>query len=512
MTAAAFVLSARNRFERLFAALTDPMRCERTMLVVLFGYLTAWSLYAIVAKSSQDIHADMGEMVAWAHDAGLGTPKHPPLAAWLVRAWFAILPRQDWAYYVFAILLATVALWVAWRLSARYLPPEKRVAGLALLTLVPFYNFHAIKFNANTVLTPLWALTTWWFLRSFASRRVGPAALVGIAAAAAMLAKYWSATLVAGLGLAALCDPRRDAYFRSPAPYVTLAVGTVLLTPHVDWLITHRFVPFDYAMAAHPATFAAAAISALYFVAASLCYIAAPVVLTLLAVRPDAAAVGDTVWPAEAERRMPVIVFAAPFAVAVLVALLLSVEIESLWAISMMTLLPVVLLSSPLARLSRGTAVGFVALAVVFPLLMLLSAPLSAIYDHQKGVPNYAGDYRLVAQAVERARRAHTDRPLRIVGSVNFVNGIVFYFAEQPSTYDVDNPALTPWVNDDRIRRDGIALVCPEPEPFCMRALPAYAARHHAVADEHIEVSRHYLGIPGKVQRYEIVIILPQQS
>ena len=136
MTAAAFVLSARNRFERLFAALTDPMRCERTMLVVLFGYLTAWSLYAIVAKSSQDIHPDMGEMVAWAHDAGLGTPKHPPLAAWLVRAWFAMFPRQDWAYYVFAILLATVALWIAWRLSARYLAPDKRVAGLALLTLV----------------------------------------------------------------------------------------------------------------------------------------------------------------------------------------------------------------------------------------------------------------------------------------------------------------------------------------------------------------------------------------
>lgn len=506
------VLVARNRFERLFDALTDPTRCERAMLVVLGGYLATWSLYAAVAKGSQDIHTDMGEMVAWAHDAGLGTPKHPPLAAWLVRAWFAVLPRQDWAYYVFAVLLATVALWIAWRLAARYLPPDKRVVGIALLTLVPFYNFHAIKFNANTVLTPLWALTTWWFLRSLETRRIGWAVLAGLAAAAAMLGKYWSVTLLAGLSLAALCDPRRDAYFRSAAPYVTLAVGTIVLTPHVDWLIAHRFAPLGYAVQAHPATLLTATLSALYFAGAALCYIAGPLILTLLAARPGRAAIADTLWPTDPERRTLVVAFAAPFAFAILIALALIVEIESLWAISMMTLLPVVLLSSPLVTLSRRAAIGVVTLAVVFPLLALASAPLSAIYDHREGVPNYASDYRLVAQAVERTWRANTDRPLRIVGSVNFVNGIVFYFADQPATYDIDTPARTPWVSDDRIRREGMAMVCPEPEPFCMRALAPYAARYHAVDDEHIVVSRRYLGIAGRPQRYEIVIILPQQS
>jgi len=35
MTAATLVLSARNRFERLFDALIDPARRERAMLIVL---------------------------------------------------------------------------------------------------------------------------------------------------------------------------------------------------------------------------------------------------------------------------------------------------------------------------------------------------------------------------------------------------------------------------------------------------------------------------------------------
>ena len=196
-----------SRLQRLLDGLLDPGRQERTVVGLLAAYAAIWSIYGAIAKSSQDIHFDMGEMIAWSREVTLGTPKHPPLPAWLVRAWFSVFPLQDWAYYLFAIVLATAALWIAWKASEPYLTGEKRVAGLALLTLVPFYNFHALKFNANSVMTPLWALTTWWFLRSYETRKPGYAVLAGLAAAAAMLGKYWSIVLLLGLGLAALPDP-----------------------------------------------------------------------------------------------------------------------------------------------------------------------------------------------------------------------------------------------------------------------------------------------------------------
>jgi 4-amino-4-deoxy-L-arabinose transferase-like glycosyltransferase len=508
----ALVLSARNRFERLFDALVDPARRERTMLAVLAGYFAVWSLYAAIAKSSQDIHTDMGEFVAWSREAGLGTPKHPPLGAWLLRAWFGVFPREDWAYYCFAILLPTLALWITWRLAARYLPPDKRVAGIVLLTFVPFYNFHAIKFNANTALTPFWALATWWFLRSFETRRVGWAVLAGVGAAAAMLAKYWSITLLAGLGVAALSDPRRAAYFSSPAPFVTLAAGTVLLTPNVYWLTTHAFMPFSYAMEAHSGSAAFALFSALVFASNGLAYAVAAIVLGVLAARPSWAAIRDTLWPAEPERRTLVIAFAAPFAFAVLIAVLLTVAIESIWVTPAMTLLPIVLLSSPLVALPRPAAVRLLALAVVFPLIMLALSPLIALGVHLSGVPEHGSDYRAVAAAVERVWRAHTDRPLRIVGSTTFVNGIVFYFKDLPSTFDIDDPKLTPWVSDDRIRRDGAAIVCPETEAFCMRALGGYAAYFPVVADEDAMVSRRFFGFDSPPERYEIIVIPPGPS
>ena len=98
---------------RLFDALSDPKRRDRAVVVVLAAYCVAWTLYAVLSKASQDIHFDMGEMVAWSRDVGLGTPKHPPLPAWLVGAWFALFPLADWAYYLFAIAVAMASLWLS---------------------------------------------------------------------------------------------------------------------------------------------------------------------------------------------------------------------------------------------------------------------------------------------------------------------------------------------------------------------------------------------------------------
>ena len=158
----------------------------------------------------------MGEMVAWSREAGLGTPKHPPLPAWIVGVWFQIFPLQTWAYDLLAVATAAVALGIAWVVWPDYLDERKRAVALALLTLVPFFNFHALKYNANSAMMPWWALVTWAFLRSFETRSLGFAALAGLAAAGAMMTKYWSIVLLAALAIAALSGPAPLALFRVP--------------------------------------------------------------------------------------------------------------------------------------------------------------------------------------------------------------------------------------------------------------------------------------------------------
>ena len=496
--------------ERLLDALIAPDRRERTAFALLAAYTVVWSLYGAIAKSSQSIHFDMGENIAWSRELSFGTPKHPPLPAWLVRVWFSVFPLQDWAYYLFAMVLAALALWAAWRISARYLDGEKRVVGLALLTLVPFFNFHALKLNSNAMMTSAWALATWAFLHSYQTRRPLHAVLAGIAAAAAALTKYWAIFLLIGLGVAVLADPRRRRYFRSPAPWLTIVTGMAVLAPHLVWLYLNHFTPFDYAMTSHAATLWDGLVSGLGYVAGALAYVAIPTVIAVIAARPGRSALADTVAPQDPDRRLILIAFIVPIVLPIAAAMAAREEVVSLWALGSVTLFPVVLLSSPQVTIARPQARHILALALAFPIVALALSPVIAVVIHRQGVSHHATQYQLVAQAMEKAWRETTDRPLRLIGSYhNLLDGSVFYFQDRPSTLEITDPALTPWADAARVVREGIALVCPSDERGCLRAMDELAARNAPGKRVEVEIARTYFGASDLPVRYIIVTIPP---
>jgi hypothetical protein len=343
------------------------------------------------------------------------------------------------------------------------------------------------------------------------TRRTGWAVLAGAGAAAAMLGKYWSIFPFAGLVVAAFNDRRRGEYFRSPAPWLTIGVGAVLLAPHLVWVFGHDFEPLRYAFGSHPVTYGTAVGYALLFFACVFAYIAAPVVLNLIATRPTMVAIGDSIWPPPNERRTVVIALAAPLVLAAFGSILLKIRIAAIWTMSGMTLLPVVLLSSPLVAVSRTAAVRLLALAVLNPAIMVAASPGIALIVYREGVPNYATHYHLIALAAQRAWSGRTDKPLRIVGSYSaIVNGIVFYFENQPSTLDIIDPAQTPWVDDERIRREGAAIVCPVLENQCMQFMSGYAARYPNAQTEDVSLARRYFGALDKPVQYRFLIIPPQ--
>ncbi len=508
---------------RLLDALSDTTRRGRTVIAVLAAYCAVWTVYAVIAKSSQDFHFDMGEMVAWSREVTLGTPKHPPLPAWLVGAWFSVFPLTSWAYDLFAMAGASVAIGIAFVVSTRYLDGLKSAVGLAFLTLVPFFNFHSFKFNANSAMMPWWALTTWLFLRSFelSASRTQPApspralvlaaALAGVAAATAMLTKYWAVVLLAAMVIAALSDPRRKSYFASVAPYATVAAGLLALSPHLAWLWLHDFASFGYALESHPGTRIDAFVSGLGYFAGAVGYAVVPIVLTALAARPAPAAISDMLWPREPQRRLAVLVFFLPLVLPAFLALASSEKVVSIWAFGGMTLLPVVLLSSPRIVIPRLAAVRILAAAVAFPFLAVLAAPVVALVTHLNGVLNYSNQYSLIAEAAGRFWHEATARPLRLVGSYdNVMNGSVFYFPDRPSTLDIMNPRLTPWADDARVAREGVLLYCPVAEKGCMDAMNKRAAAAPGSRRTEVDISRTFLGIAGPATHYAIVAIPPQ--
>ena len=498
-------LSTRFQFlARLRLALIDPARRERAVLAALAVYWLVWTAYGTIAKAPQGLHPDMTEIVAWSRDLALGYLKHPPLAAWLVRGWFAVFPLATWSYYALAMLMPVAALWIAWRLMADWLDAEKRVVGLALLTLVPFFNFHALKYNVNTVLMPLWAVTTLWFLRSYRTRGAGYAALAGFGAALSMYGKYWSVFLLAGLVVAALIDRRRGAYFRSPAPWITVGVGLLVMAPHLWWLVDSHFAPFGYAMTVHgEKSFAVAASSTLGYLGGSLGYVALPLVIVLaMARRP--AVLADAAWPADEDRRLVAAAFWAPLLLPVVAAVAGKTEITSLWSMPAWTLLPVLLLSPAALTIRPIDTERLLGLAVAVPLVMLVASPAIAWFTRDKAPPAEA-QARLLAEEVDRDWRVLTPRPLRFVGGeADLAYGVVTWSADRPRAL----PGM-PAPPAAELARDGMAIVCFAEDAGCKTGATALAGGAPSRVVESTIV-RGFWGKLGRPQGYTIVLVPPR--
>ncbi len=508
----------RGPVERLADALTDPARRERTALIVLAIYAVIWTLYGVLSKAMQGVQSDTAELVAWSQHPALGYSKHPPFAAWLMHAWFAVFSTREWSCYLLAMVYAALGLWVAWRLCERFLDPDKRIVALACLMLVPYFNFLGLRFDHNAVLGALWAATALCFIRSYETRSATWAALAGAAAAAAMLGKYWSIFLLAGLAVAALADARRAAYFRSAAPWITVGIGALLLAPHCVWLVTHDFMPISYALDAHSAkTFGQTMTNAATYLAGGAGYAAVPVLLVLALTRPNGAALVDTLMPRAPERRFVAVAFWTTLVLPAILAPIFKYDLNPIWTMSGFVLLPVVLLSSPAIVVSRRAVVPIVAIAVALPPVMLAAAPFVALAAHLGGVDPPLAHAEQLAGHVEQQWRRTTDRPLRIVGGdFGIANMTAFYLPEQPSPFPVLEPETAPWVTPDLIARDGAAFVC-ELYPgqhdctiVMKQAMDKAIAHNPSPRSIEVELARSYFGIPGRSAHYLIIVVPPR--
>src|SRR3981189_4004685 len=104
-----------------------------------------------------------------------------------------------------ALVNAAFALWTVDLISRRFVKGDKRVILLLCLSLLPIYQFHAQRFNANAVLLATWPLATYCFLRSFENREIRWAIAAGAAGALAEVGQKFFAVLIWSFFVAALC-------------------------------------------------------------------------------------------------------------------------------------------------------------------------------------------------------------------------------------------------------------------------------------------------------------------
>ncbi len=239
------------RWRRPFLIWLDGIEAGWAIPLLLIGFIAVWLAFLMIAYQGGDLHSDVLETWTLGRSLEWGYSKHPPLMGWVARAWTSVFPLTNWSFQLMALVNSALALWCVDLISRRFVKGDKRVIVLLLLMMLPIYQLHAQRFNANAVLLATWPLATYCFLRSFETREIRWAIAAGATAALAMLGKYYSVFLIGSFVVAAICHPQRRAYFVSWAPWVSATVMFIALVPHLHWLVVNGAPPFAYALAQH---------------------------------------------------------------------------------------------------------------------------------------------------------------------------------------------------------------------------------------------------------------------
>lgn len=496
---------------RLVDALADPRRSHRTAAALLGVYALLWWGYAVIAKSTQSIHFDMGEVFSWSTALAYGYPKHPPFPAWVAAAWFAVFPRADWAYYLLSATSITLALWFAWLIAARLVEGEKRAIALVLLALSPTFNFLPLKFNSNALLIPVWAGATWLFVRSYAERTVLAGALAGAGAAIAMLTKYWSVFLIIGFAAGALADRRWRDYFRSPAPWASVVAGAILFGPNVVSLVGYDFEPFKYATDSHVDTSYAAVLAGIVNYLSGALYLAGACVVLQLTASPSLAIWRDMLWPTDPDRRPMAVIMWSSFLSPIVVALAFEVGLNALWTMPCWSLLPALVLSAPGVHVTRRAAAAVIAVPYAVAGVALVASPLVAVAILHRPLDNLAGYHALVAHEVDRRWPQVSHERLRYVaGPEGLAWGCTFYCQDRPLAFPSFSRTYAPWIDPAAMARDGFVGLCPQSDQDCLAKVRDLAAGNPNAREDTIELARSLFGMTGELQRFTILLAPPR--
>lgn len=143
------------RWRRPFIFWLSRIEAGWAVPLLVAGFVAVWTTYLTIAYWGSSLHPDALETWTLGRRFEWGYSKHPPLMGWIARVWTSVYPLTDWSLQLMAMVNAAVALWAIDRIAVRFVAGEKRVVILLLLMLTPVYQFHAQRFNANSVLLAL---------------------------------------------------------------------------------------------------------------------------------------------------------------------------------------------------------------------------------------------------------------------------------------------------------------------------------------------------------------------
>lgn len=504
---------APARWRKPLLSWLDGIEAGWAVPLLLVVFLTVWMAFLVIAYLGGDLHADvletwtLGRTFEW----GAGS-KHPPLMAWVARAWTSVFPLANWSFQLMALTNSAIALWAVDLISRHFVKGDKRLVVLLLLMLLPTYQLHAQRFNANTVLLATWPLATYCFLRSFETRRIVWAVAAGATAALAMLGKYYSVFLVSSFVLAAICHPQRRLYFGSTAPWISTIVGVAALGAHVHWLVTTGAMPFTYAIATHAGkSFGHSLTEVRLFILGIALVLALPTVTWVLIAGNRLKKLRQDFLTMNSGLLLLSFISVGTIILPVITSIGLGADLPPIWALQGLFLFIIVIVCSTSYPIERFHSVNLAVFVFgVAVLAVVVAAPAHALYRNVHPLAEGRNFYRLSAIELTRIWHEHSDTALPTIGGDDgLAFAMAFYSPDHPKYEERLVFPVTEIKPLEAPFKRGWAALCFNEQVACIASMEKTASRASRFFRSRFVVQSALLGQHGTTQGFTAIVVPP---
>ncbi|CAN5444357.1 glycosyltransferase family 39 protein [soil metagenome] len=526
----------RSPFRRGFARLVAWAGDARLSLWLALGFTLAhvvmWTAILTQLKAGQDVHFDVAEGYAWGQKFLLGYGKHPPLSGWVAGAWFSVFPPADWATYALAMTTVGVGMMVCWLIALRVVDRRRAFLVLVMLALYPIFNFKGYKYNPDLLQLVTLPLVVLAYLDAFDKRTLRSGVLLGLAGALALMTKYWVATLIGAVGLAALIHPARLLFLRSPAPWAAIVTMCVAMIPHIIWLRQVDYAPFAYAGDTYALSNRMQSVHLVFgYIGHNVALLALPVALAAAAIawRPrwlamawrDPAGFIRQSWSRAAnpgvrrDRALNIWIIQAIVAVGPPIgALIFEIYLKTDWGISLFFLTPLAVIAIPELRVRRAALARLTAVWLVISLAVLAFAPqigaLSIQRDDQ-GMPTFGSRSQLARELTEIWHQRFHSRWSVVAAYTDTGEPMTFYSVDHPAPLTPNEAWSSGLTSLQEAKRDGFIGVC-EVADWKQAVCDAWMRDNGANAERMVMTTRRFFGgRAGSATTWNVYIVPPGQ-
>jgi 4-amino-4-deoxy-L-arabinose transferase-like glycosyltransferase len=518
-------LSFRRLAAWVVASATDRKGASAFVFTFAMLHALLWTVILINLKAAQDVHMDVAEAFAWGQKFQLGYGKHPPLAGWVAGLWFQMFPVADWATYLLAMTTVSIGLVISWLIALRVVDYRRAFFVVVMLAIYPIFNFKGFKYNPDLLQLVTLPLLVLAYLNAFEKRTVRSGVWLGLAAALALLTKYWVLTMIGAVGFAALIHPDRLKFLRSPAPWVAIVVGVIALAPHLMWLKEVNFVPLTYAGGVYGNfSHSQSAMLVLGYITHNLGLLAVPALLAGLVLgwtgllrRPRATIA--RVWSRGANSGVSLTQALNVWIIQIVVAvgpplggLIFSVYMKTDWGISLFFLTPLALVAIPSLRLPGIALFRIAAVWLVLTLATLAASPTIAAYeisDNPNAAFGYAARSQLARELTQMWQNRFHTRWSVVAGTTEVGEPMAFYSPDHPAPFTPGEIWSSGLTSLDEAQRLGFIGICDTTDQRLQECEAWMAANGKDAEQAAVTTQRFFKGHAGPGTTWKIYIVPP---